>query len=115
MNNTFREPPSERGVAAVSRRDGILVPASFFPCRASQADMEMIIMSVIGADLGEPRPIALRVPAQGFLDRRVDENALYRRVLGGRFDDRDMVGRPFRRIDVQPVVTYHVGRRHFLS
>jgi hypothetical protein len=54
MNNPFRKPPSERGIAAVSWRHGILVPASIFPCRTREADMKMIIMPIIWADLVEP-------------------------------------------------------------
>jgi hypothetical protein len=54
MEDGIRKPPSERGVAAVSRRDGILIPAGLFPCRTSEANMKMIIMAKERADLAEP-------------------------------------------------------------
>src|ERR1700736_1132238 len=36
-------------------------------------------------------------------------------VFRRRPDDREMIRRPFRRIDVKPVWPHHVDRRHFLT
>src|SRR5229473_6948668 len=47
---------------------------------AFDADMEMIVVAVHWPHLGEPAAVALGFPAQRFLDRGVDEDALHVRL-----------------------------------
>ena len=55
------------------------------------------------------------VPAQCFLDRGIDEDALHGRILGGGADELGVRGRPDFGIDVEPIVAHHHGGGHQLT
>ncbi len=57
---------------------------------ALDANVEMIVMPIIGAHFGKPRPIAGGPAAQFFLDRRVDEDTGDFRVGRGALDEARM-------------------------
>jgi hypothetical protein len=92
-----------------------LVPAGVFPRRTGEADMEMIIVSEVRAYLVEPRPVALCVAAERFLDRRVDENPLHRGIKCCGPDYCEVIRRPFGRINVKAIGPHHAHCRHFLA
>ena len=83
--------------------------ASAVTWRTSDPNMEVIIVTIPRADLGEPAAVALGLAAQRLLDSGVDENALHPRLLGGCTDHQQMSGRPNCRINVEPISADHVG------
>src|SRR5260370_5294505 len=116
MEHRILEPVGEIGSAAGFAFLRLGLALAFAAAgRASDADMEMIIVAVHRAHLGEPAAIALGFAAQRFLDRGVDEDPLHARLLRGGTDHREMVRRPDVRIDVETVGSHHHDRGHLLA
>ena len=86
MQDRIGEPMIEILAAAFTLRHRILRPAIGAVGRALDADVEMVVVSVIGPHLVEPASIIAGLAAQRLLDGGVDEDALDDRVLGGRLD-----------------------------
>jgi hypothetical protein len=68
--------------------------------RALDADVEMVVVPVIGPHLVEPASVIAGRAAQRLLDGGVDEDALDDRVLGGCLDDLRVRRRPHFGVDV---------------
>src|SRR5216684_5675511 len=101
MDDRILEPKGEiAGAAALALRRRRLAFAFAAAGRTFDADMEVIVVAVHRPHLGEPAAVALGFAAQRFLDRGVDEDALYGRLLRGVTDHHQMVRRPDVRIDV---------------
>ena len=116
MEHRIFEPVGEIAGAAALAFRGLRLPLAIAAAgRTPDADMEVIIVAVHRAYLGEPTAIALGFPAQRFLDRGVDENALHAGLLRRGADHREMVWRPGARIDIEPVGAHHHDRGHFLA
>src|SRR5262249_43176963 len=77
--------------------------------------MKMVIVPPPGTYLLQPRAIVAGVATERLLDRRIDEDAFDLWILGGRLDERRMLRRPDRWIDVALVRRNHVCCRHFLA
>ena len=75
----------------------------------------MIVMPPIGTHFAHPSTVRAGVAAERFLDRRIDENAFNPRIKGRRLDDRQLTGRPDRRIDIAAVGRHHIDRGHLLA
>src|SRR5712671_4208502 len=104
MDDRILEPVGEiAGAAALAGRRLRLALARAAAGRASDADMEVIVMAVHRPHLVEPATVALGFAAQRFLDRGVDEDALHGRLLRRGTDQREMTRGPDGRIDVEPV------------
>ena len=86
---------------------------SFSPCRAADADVEMIVMPPIGAHLVHPR-FARVFLTQRLLDRGVDEDALDLGFFRRGFDDARLALGPMGGIDAEPVGAHHIDGRHLL-
>ena len=69
----------------------------------------MIIVAEHRSDLRQPIAVGTGLAAQGSLDGRIDEDARDRRLPRRGLDQRGVLGRPFRRIDVKKVRPHHIG------
>ncbi len=94
MQHRVGEPVVEILAADLSRRHRILRLAVGAVGRTPDADVEMIVVPVPGPHLVQPAAVVAGLAAERLLDRRVDEDALDDRVLGGRLDDLGMRRRP---------------------
>ncbi len=65
--------------------------------------MEMVIVPPPRPNLGHPGPLRLALAAQRALDRRVDKNALHQGLSGDRLQQKTMLRRPDRRVDIHPI------------
>ena len=84
VQDGLAEPPGQRGVAAVAGRHRVLALAGRLAGRAFDADMEMVVVPVHRAHLGQPAAVACRLAADRLLDGRIDEDALDLRLLAPR-------------------------------
>ena len=77
--------------------------------------MEMVVVPPIGAHRVQPGAVARGVAAQRFLDRRIDEDALHLPILRRRLDHVEVILRPHRRVDVEPIRPHDIGGGHLLA
>ena len=95
MQRLVGEPPVERLVAAIARRQRVLSLTAGVSRRTFDADVEVIVVPPVSAYLVHPR-LAPGGLAQGLLDRGVDEDAVNFGFLGCSLDDRRLSRRPNR-------------------
>src|SRR5262249_12425921 len=79
--------------------------------RAGKPDMEMVIVPPPRPNLCHPGPLRPAFAAQRALDRRVDKNALHQGLSGDRLQQKTMLRRPGRRVDIHPIPLDNVGCR----
>src|SRR5437879_8858106 len=115
MQYCVAEPPVELLAATIASGGRILWLAFTVARWATNAQVEMIIVPVIGTDLFQPGTVGPRLAAQSLLDRRVDQDALDLRLLGRGFDDGAMGRRPHRGDDIAPVRRDHHDGRQLLA
>src|SRR6516164_7421627 len=116
MNDLVLEPVCQLGrlaaFAAALVRLAVTVLAA---ARASDADVEMVIVTIPRPDFRKPGAIALRLPAQCLLDRGVDEDALHAGLLGRIAQYHPVLLCPCIRIDIEPVLPHNHCGGHFLA
>src|SRR4051794_2985350 len=115
MEHAGAEPVIEILAAAFGVSRGVLRLALRAARLASDAHVEMIIVPPPRAHLVQEATIIAGLTTERLLDRRIDEDALHFRVLGGGLDHREVAPRPDFGIDILFVLRHHVGCRHLLA
>src|SRR5262249_58067397 len=112
MQHRFREPGIEIVAASFAGFRRRLRLALWTIRRTEYPDVEMIIVPAPRPHLGKPGAVRTSLAAQRFLDRRVDKDALDRRIFGGDADQLSVRMRPYVRINIAPVLPHRHGGRH---
>src|SRR5439155_19390669 len=100
MEDRIAEPPIEVLAAAFGFARRVLSFALRAVRLADHAHMEMVVVAPPRPHLVQEGAILAGLAAERLLDRRVDENALDLRILGGRLDHGEMAVCPDLRVDV---------------
>ena len=113
MEHGISEPIRELLAAAVVHRPRRLRRALPAVGWADEPNVEVKVVPPPRLHLAEPTAVGAGIAAQGFLDRRVHEDAGDLRVLRRGADHRQVRRRPHLRVDVQAILGDDHGRRHF--